>query len=280
MRVRRIPLVLVLVAMLIAVLVAACSDPKPRAAPVTTAVPGPSTLPPTTSTTVRPTTTSSTVKPTTTVTTLLQLGPGSASIGGTVSGPAGPVEGATVHVERVVGKLIAPTDVTTTSGGSWQLPSILGGSYRVRAFKAPEFGQSPIEAFFLAATDRKTLDLKLPAAGGDRITAAVNPNPPRVDQPAVVTIQVGTGRVDDQGRPAITPRPGLVLTLAPGAGIQLESASQALTDANGSAQWRIRCLAEGARAVTLTIGTGVTAVNLPACTAAAPAPATTTTKAR
>jgi len=272
---------LALVGVLAMFAAAACSgDSKPDAAPAaTTALPETTVpVPTTTPTTLRPTTTSSTAKPTTTQTTLLGFGPGGASLVGTVIGPGGPVVGATVHIERLVGKNVATMDVTTAGGGAWQLTNILGGSYRVRAYKPPDFGQSQIESFFLAATDRKTLDLKVPTATGPKIIATVTPNPPRVDQPATLTIQVGTGRVDDQGRPAITPRPGVPLVLTPGAGIVLDSANQAVTDGNGKASWGIRCTAEGARAVTLTIDNGTTTVNLPACGPAVPTPAPGTTK--
>jgi hypothetical protein len=268
--VRRLSFVLLGVVALVA---AACSDPEPEAAPVTT-VP---TTTSTTSTTAVPTTTT-TLRPTTTVTTLLQMGPGDASIGGTVVGPAGPVDGATVHIERVVGKLTAATELTTAGGGSWNMPALLGGSYRVRAFKAPDLGQSPVETFFLAANERKIVDLRLPAVGGERVAATVNPNPPRVGQPASVTIQIGVGRVDAAGKSSITPRPGVVMGLVGGPGIVVESAPQVATDANGSAAWSIRCSAEGASTVTLTVGNGVTTVTLPACIAGpAPAPTATTT---
>lgn len=259
---------------LLAVVAVACSGSKPAAKPPPV---------PTTETTVAPpTTTSTTLKPTTTVkgvprttTTIpLALGPGNAALSGTVTGPQGPVDGATVHVERLVGKSVAMADVSTSAGGSWQLPSILGGSYRVRAFKSPDLGQSPIQAFFLAGNERKVVDFKLAATGGDRITAAVNPSPPRFDQPGTLTITVGVAKVDDQGRPSLTPRPGVALTLSTVPGFMLESAAQAVTDATGAATWRIRCLVLGASSVQLTVGTGATTVNLPACLAA-DAPTTT-----
>jgi hypothetical protein len=276
-RFRRLAVVLLLI------VAAACSSDSPAAAPETTS-PALTTLAPTTtavaapSTTGRPTTTATTVRPTTTLTTLLGFGPGDASIVGTVTGPAGPVDGAIVRVERLVGKDVASQDVTTAGGGTWGVTFILGGSYRIRAFKPPDFGSSPTAAVFLAANERKIVDLKMPAATGDRITATVSPNPPRVDQTATITIQVGTGRVDDQGRPAITPRPGVPLSLAPAAGIALEGTPQALTDGNGTAAWRFRCLAEGANTFQLTVGTGLTQVTIPSCGAGAPPPAPTTTR--
>ena len=260
--------------MVLALVAVGCSGgSKPSAAPDTTPVTETTTtLPSTTVTTGKPTTTSSTV-PRTTVTTVLSLGPGDAFLSGTVTGPNGPVDGATVHVERLVGKAVASTDVTTVAG-SWQLPSILGGSYRVRAFKSPDLAQSDVQVFFLAANERKQVDFKLAAAGGDRITAAINPNPPRVDQPASLLITVGVGRVDDQGRPAITPRPGVAVTLSPGSGYVLMSSPVAVTDGNGNAAWSLRCAVEGANSVGLALPYGLTTVNLPACVAGA-APATT-----
>jgi hypothetical protein len=210
---------------------------------------------------------------------MLAMGPGEASIVGTVSGPSGPVDGAIVRVERLVGKLVATTDVTTSGGGTYSVATILGGSYRVRAFKPPDFASSSVEAFFLGAKDRKVLDLRMPAAGGERITATVSPSPPKVDQTATLTIQIGTGRVDDQGRLSLTPRPGVPLSLAPAAGLALEGTPLATTDANGSAVWRIRCLAEGAKSFQLTVGTGITQVNIPACVPGPPPPAPATTRA-
>lgn len=260
---------------LVALVAAGCSSSEPEAAPASTVPEETTTLPPsTTSSTTSPTTTT-TGPPRTTTTTLVTVGPGDASLGGTVFGPAGPVDGATVRVERLVGRAVATADVTTSGGGAWHLGSILGGSYRVRAFKSPELAQSQVEAFFLAATERKTIDFRLVSAGGERITAVVSPDPPRVDQQATLTIQVGIGTVDDQGRPSLTPRPGVAVALSSGPGIVLESSPQVVTDATGSAAWRIRCTTVGADILPLTVGAGVTNVKIPACAAPGAGPATT-----
>jgi hypothetical protein len=273
---RRSPFLLVALAMAV-VAVACSSGGKPAAAPVT----APPTEAPTsssssTSTTARPTTTTTSTIPRTTVTTALTVGPGNAFLSGTVTGPQGPVDGATVRVERLVGKAVATADVLT-AGGSWQLPSVLGGSYRVRAFKSPELAQSDVQTFFLAANERKVVDFALTGTGGDRITAVINPSPPRVDQVATLTVTVGVARVDDQGRPALTPRPNVLLTLNPGPGQALESPAQVLTDGNGAGSWRIRCVTEGTNPIGLTVGTGATSINLPGCAAASAAPPTTRT---
>jgi len=271
--------------MVMTVLAAACSGgSKPSAAPPvteppTTTAPSTSTsTSSTTSTSVRSTTTTSTTRPAP-----VSIGPGEAFISGTVLGPAGPLDGATVRIERFVGSAMASADVTTSGGGAWRMDSVLGGAYRIRAFKAPDLAQSNVEVFFLAATERKTIELRLATSGGQQITAIVNPNPPRVNQAATITVQIGTGRVDDQGRPAITPAVGVVLQLSVAAGQQLESSPQAITDANGTASWRFRCLVEGPVSASLGIANGVTQINIPPCAAAGAGPgpaATTTTRPR
>jgi hypothetical protein len=268
-------------ALIVAAVAGACSDDKPAAAPATappTTLATTTTAPPTTSTTVRTSTTTSTTRTTLAV----SIGPGEAFIGGSVIGPQGPVDGATVKIERLVGSAVASEEVTTSGGGAWRKDSVLGGAYRIRAFRAPDLSQSTVETFFLAAGERKTVDLRLTRTDGERITAVINPSPPRVNQSAVLTIQVGVGQVDAQGRPAVIPRAGVLLQLSPGPGQVLESSAQALTDGTGSASWRLRCVAEGPNPVSLTVGTGVTQVNLPPCAAAgAAAPAaTSTTQAR
>src|SRR5438132_10480239 len=48
-----------------------------------------------------------------TTTTSIPLGPGGAGLSGTVVGPAGPVAGATVHVERLVGDGVGSLDVVS-----------------------------------------------------------------------------------------------------------------------------------------------------------------------
>ncbi|MDQ6725837.1 MAG: carboxypeptidase-like regulatory domain-containing protein [Actinomycetota bacterium] len=267
--------------MLLVLVAGACSSGKPSAAPRTTessTAPAPTTTTPTSSTTSTTVRTSSTSTTRTTLATV-SIGPGDAFLSGVVQGPAGPVDGATVHIERVVGAGVATADVTTAGGGAWRMDSVLGGAYRVRAFKAPDLGQSEVEVFFLAAADRKVVNLQLgPTGGGPQIFAVVNPNPPRVSQPAIVTVQIGTSQVDAQGRPGIIPQVGTVLQLSVGAGMTLESTPQVATDATGSASWRVRCLIPGPSSVSVTVGSSGTApVNLPPCTAVTSTPAATTT---
>lgn len=267
----------VVAALAAATLLAGCSGGGKAAAPTTTGDAPTTTAPAATTTSAPPPTTASgpttTGTPRTTVPTSVVIGPGDARLGGTVSGPQGLVDGATVRVERVVGKDVATTNVTT-AGGSWHLDSILGGSYRVRAYKVPDLAQAQPEVFFLAANDNKTLDLKMDSYAGDKISASVKPNPPIVEQAALLTITIGTGRVDDQGRPSVAPRPGVRLKVTVALPLVLESAAESVTGSDGSAGFTFRCAAPGTGNVTLTINGGATSVPVPACATGPPPPTT------
>lgn len=246
-------------AVVVLAVAAACTGSDDGDGPATTRA-STTTAPPsttsTTGTTVRGT-------PRTTTSTTVALGPGQATITGTVNGPAGPVDGATVRIERLVGQEVASTDVRS-AGGAYSLESVLGGAYRVRAWRAPDLAQPGSETFFLAANEVKRLDLTLTQYGSGLI-ATVDPNPPKVDQPWTLTVRLGSGRVDDEGQVSTSPRANVPLTLSAGTGAVLESPAQATSDASGAASWRLRCTAPGPMGVSLTVVTVTTAVNVPAC---------------
>ena len=260
-----------LAAVVVLLIAAACSGAPERAEPMTTAVPVPTTEAPTT--TVAPATTkattASTVRgtPRTTTTVVLAMGPGDATINGTVNGPGGPVDGATVKIERLVGKEVASTEVRA-AGGAFSVGSVLGGAYRVRAWRAPDLAQNGTEVFFLAAKEVKRLELALVQYGSSGAVATVDPSPPKVDQPATLTVKLGTGVVDPEGRVTTTPRGGIPVTLAVTPGLALESPPQQVSDAAGVAAWRLRCTAPGTFPVTLNIGTVATPVAVPPCAGA------------
>jgi hypothetical protein len=259
----RMALVLVLV-----VLGAACGrgddEAPPPPAPAATTEPPPSTTTPAPTTTVRPVTTLPGI-PRTVTTMPVSLGPGGASISGTVTGPEGPVESAVVRVERLVGTTTVAADLRTDASGGWRLDSILGGPYRVRAFRPPDLGQANPEVFFLRADEQRNLPITLVRSGQASITARVDPNPPRVEQPAVLVVTVGTARVGADGVFTVAPSPAARLQLTLADGITLETPGPQLTDGAGRAVWHFRCLSPGVFAASLVVGNGVTRFDLPAC---------------
>ena len=257
-----------MVVVAIALVAAACGGSKDKPVPTV-----PPTEPP--STTVPPSTTTPIVtlpgSPRTSTTVPASLGPGGASLSGTVNGPDGAVSGATVVVERLAGQRPASATMRTDDNGSWSIDSVLGGAYRVRAYKSPELGQISPLTFFLGADERRSVAVNLNRFGDNSITASVDPRPPMVDQPTTLVITVGTGRIGEDGTPTIQPRPAARLQLLGGEGVAVEEPSSQLTDGDGHASFRVHCTATGIFQLTLVVGGGVTRFQFPECVAA-PAP--------
>ena len=84
-----------------------------------------------------------------TTSTVPRIGPGAATLNGTVIGPEGPVGGATVEADRLVGDQVAATQTTTAADGSWSISSILGGRYRIRAWQQPSLAVTTPQILFL-----------------------------------------------------------------------------------------------------------------------------------
>jgi hypothetical protein len=188
-------------------------------------------------------------------TTTIAIGPGPATVSGSVIGDEGPIAGATVQVERVAGGQTAGTTVATAEDGSWQLPKISGGRYRVRAWRAPDLAQTTWTGFFLGATETKTVQLRLRAVGGLSVEASIAPDPPRVFQEANLVVLVAVKMVDDQGVVRATPQDNVQVELVTGSGWRVFSSNPTTTDSRGEASWSLRCRASGHQSIAVTVGT-------------------------
>ena len=213
-------------------------------------------------------------------TTSIPMGPGQATLSGTVTGPDGPVDAATVHVERLVGNAAAATDIATLADGTWSLPSILGGRYRVRAWKTPELALTKPEIFYLQGGETKALALRVDRHTGIAMAASIAPNPPLIDESSNLYVLVADQRVDEGGIVRSVAVPNTEVDLS-GSGYQLETTNPASTDTNGVAQWRVRCTST-AGSLTATVSTGSFPLTLPACvdSGAVPPSTSSTTSAR
>jgi hypothetical protein len=103
---------------------------------------------------------------------------GTARLVGTVTGPAGPLGGATVRIDRFVGGREVRHDVVTAADGRWELRDVPGGRYRVRAFQAPTYAQSEPELRFLADDEEHSFDLTVEDQRGIVVRADVAPDEP------------------------------------------------------------------------------------------------------
>jgi hypothetical protein len=250
-------------------LAGACTGSGGRAAPVTTA---PDTTPTTeVTTTVAPTTTTTLTtvpgKPRSATSLPFALGPGGARLTGTVNGPEGPVEGATVRVERLVRDQVAATTVTSGPGGQWILDAVNGGRYRLRAWRPPDLAELQPMLVFVAATENKPVVLTMARFGEGNATAVFNPNPPVVDQPAALVVTVSNGGIDGDGVLHASPLPAVPVQLVVTAGMALESADTLASDGAGNASYQVRCVQPGPPAAAAVVAGVRHPLELPACVA-------------
>ncbi|CAN5641676.1 hypothetical protein BH20ACT2_BH20ACT2_14810 [soil metagenome] len=180
---------------------------------------------------------------------------GQARLAGVVTAPGGAVPGATVRVEQLVGAEARVRDVMTDGGGRWEAPGIAGGRYRVRAFRAPDLIQVEPEVFFLAGDDDRRLDLRLEEGFGQRVSAAIAPDPPVVGRAANLVVQVTDGEVGTDGVARDRPVAGLTVGLIGGSGYDLRTSSTVVTGSDGRARFQIECTSPGASGLAVRLGT-------------------------
>jgi hypothetical protein len=209
-----------------------------------------------------------------TTTTVATIGPGSARIIGTVFGPNGPIGGATVEADRLVGNQVARTTVTTAADGSFVVGSILGGRYRVRAWQAPTLALTQPEIFFLGSAESHPLALHLDAFTGPDVADSVNPTVLIVGDMANLLVQVTNPAVGSDGVVRDQPDPGVQVTLVDGPAWTVDSSNPLTTGNDGRALFQISCSSAGSNPLSVEVGTGSPQpLSVPDCVE--PAPPTT-----
>lgn len=203
------------------------------------------------------------------------IGPGRATLTGSILGPDGPVPDADILVERIVNDGIGSATIKAGPDGVWTLPNVLGGRYRIRAWRAPDLALVKPTITFVNATEKRTIDVKVAAYGGTAVKPAIAPNPPPVDEPSTLVVLVTTRTVDDRGIVRATPVPGVRVELVGSGSWRVESSNPTFSDSRGEAEWNVRCRADGRQPLAVTVGeTDTYPLNLPDCVI----PTTTTTE--
>lgn len=241
---------------------------------------------------------------------------GEASLSGLIAGPEGPVAGATVRVERLVGDAVAHLDVISNADGTWRAPQpnapttvppppttqvtvpgqlppfvpqtttlppspvttavgpqgILGGRYRVRAWRAPDLALTAPQILFLEGKQSRQLGLQLSRYGGTAASAISAPDPPVVDTITNVTAVVTSLSVDADGVVRSLPLPGAAVALTAG-GAWLLVGGPTVTNGQGRASFQLRCQAVGQSPLDLTVNGGQS-FSLPIRACVLPAPTT------
>ena len=209
--------------------------------------------------------------------TTVVLAPGAASLSGVVTGPLGPVGGATVLVERLVGDAVGGRTVATAADGSWHLTGILGGRYRVRAWRPPDLTVITPQILLVGRSDNANVALNLMAYSGVSVSATVAPNPPQVGVPTTLVVQATQQVVGSDGVVRTGPFSGAPLTLSAAGAVVFVGTNPAPTDATGKLTLIMGCATPGPVGLSGTFD-GVTSIPIavPDCTPAAVTPSTVT----
>lgn len=207
-----------------------------------------------------------------TTTTTVDDGPGQARLGGRVLGPDGPVGGAIVRLQRVVGATEITRDVRANADGSWGVRGIRGGVYRVRAWRQPDLAQPRATVLFLAPTQRRGVSLGVKRYGGNLVTSAIAPNPPHVGQLANLVVAVADRAVDSRGIVRARPRGGALVGIRSLGGWRPRTPNPAAAGPSGRASWQVTCLAAGPQFLELVIGRATFPLAVPPCAPPLPPP--------
>ena len=203
-------------------------------------------------------------KPTTTT---RPVGGGKATIAGRVVDTDGnPVPGAFVRA-TYYGDPTKPEVIEALSldDGTYKFEQVLGGRWRVRAWKTPELATLEDNAFFLGYTENRQLDLKVKAATDYVVTSSMAPNPPFTGSPVELAVLVLSQTVDDNGVVHRSPVGGAAVTLNIIGKWYLGTDATEATEANGRAAWPLTCVEEGQQPITAVVGGRDWPLNLPAC---------------
>lgn len=187
-------------------------------------------------------------------TTSVAIGPGPLTIVGRVEGPDGVVAGAVVLLERLVGDGSTSVRVPTAPDGTWNLADVLGGRYRVRAWRTPDLVTSrPAVVFLEAGAEPRAVDLRLDPVGGVRVEVAVAPDPPVVDEAVNVKVRVAERTVDGEGMVRDAPSPGALVTISGSGDWVVDAPNPSTTSSDGTVTFRMTCRSEGAQPLFATI---------------------------
>lgn len=211
-----------------------------------------------------------------TTTTAPAMGPGTASLGGSVTDQNGSVvAGATVEIDRVVGYAYASARTTTAADGSWAIHDILGGDYRVRAWLAPQLDMPTPTLIFLADGQSQNLTLQETSYQGQQVQVAINPSNPLFGQNANLVVQVTNPSIDSNGVLTSPPVVGAAVTLVNGPGWQVQNGNPITTNSAGQATFVVQCTQTGVDPLGAEVGSSPpVSLEMPPC--GAPAPTTTT----
>jgi hypothetical protein len=195
------------------------------------------------------------------------LGGGKAAIFGKVVDADGRnVPGAFVRA-TYYGDPSKPEVIEAVSGddGGYRFEQVLGGRWRIRAWKSPELATLEDNVFFLGYTEQRGIDLKVKAATDIVVTSSMAPNPPFTGSPVELAVLVLLQSVDEEGVVHRSPVGGAAVTLDIRGAWSLVGESTQATEYNGRTAWQMTCTAVGDQPIIAFVGGREWPLNVPPC---------------
>jgi hypothetical protein len=195
------------------------------------------------------------------------LGGGKASLFGRVLDSSGiPVPAALVRA-TYYGDPNKPELIEALSleDGTYRFDQVLGGRWRIRAWKAPELATLEDNVLFLGYTEQRQLDLKVKAAVDYVVTSSMAPNPPFTGSPVELAVLVMSQSVDDEGIVHRSPVGGAAVTLNIIGKWSLAGDATQATDYNGRVAWTLSCGEVGQQSITAVVGGRDWPLTIPPC---------------
>lgn len=190
---------------------------------------------------------------------------GQAQLSGTVFGPDGPVEGATVRIERFIGFRSGRVDITTGRGGRFVIGDLLGGKFRVRAWSRPDLATVEPQTIYLTAEGNGTLDLTAERHDATTLQGALAVADPRLGQQVLFQALLSKEEVDENGIVVGKGIDATDLELQATPGVEILSANPVRTGPDGLVGWNVQCVEVGAHPVTVVGGGQAATFTLPEC---------------
>jgi hypothetical protein len=221
-------------------------------------------------------------------TTTRPLGGGKASLFGRVVDSDGvPVPQALVRA-TYYGDPSKPEIIEALAGddGGYRFDQVLGGPWRVRAWKTPTLATLEENTLFLGYTEQRQLDLKVKAAPEFTVTSNMAPAAPFIDSGVQLAVLVLTQTVDNDGAIHRSPVAGAAVTLNIIGKWYLAGDATQATDYSGRTAWTLTCTEAGPQPITAVVGGQDWPLKIPDChdpmetsttTTTAPPPGASTT---
>lgn len=170
---------------------------------------------------------------------------GELTITGTVAGPTGPVDGATILLERFIGERSGRLEVTTDATGRFEARGVHGGRYRFRAWRTPDLAMAASELRFVAADATVDLGLAVDRYDGADLTGDLDTTSPEVGGSATVTVLATRQQVDGAGIVTTAPASGRDATVEAVGPWDLDGPAGAVIDDDGRVAWSFTCTDTG-----------------------------------